>query len=124
MWIPPRPSEVSAGGLELSAGMICLDRGKLAGTTMPLDDEIPASRSGREEIKWSQELLSAFKDTQKILLNPMAVTIPRANDIPLVVTDACTTLPAGGARLILQRPGAQGYSHEFPHIRLPPTSHL
>jgi hypothetical protein len=50
------------------------------------------------------------------------VTIPRKGDTPFLATDACTSLPACGTKLFLQRPGVPGYLPSFNWgTRLPNT---
>ena len=88
------------GGVRFN--QVCLPGAKLALTTKLLDEQIPSSKSGKERIVWSPQLLQAFQDTQSILKSPLLVTIPRAGDTPYLVTDACTSLPAGGSKLFLK----------------------
>jgi hypothetical protein len=45
---------------------------------------------------------------QKILRNPLQVTVPRKGNTPFLVTDVCTSLPACGTKIFLQRPGVPG----------------
>ena len=73
--------------------MTCLHGAKLAAINQLLNAQIPSSRQGREEIKWTSELTAGIKDFQKILMDPKAVTIPRKGDTPYVVTDSCISLP-------------------------------
>ena len=83
---------------------VCLPGAKLAELTKPLDEQIPASRSGKETVTWSAELLDPFKRIQQILKAPMSVVIPKRGDTTFLAVDACTSLPAGGSKLFVQRP--------------------
>ena len=92
---------------------ICLPGPQLAQVTKPMDEEVPASRSGREEIVWTDQLREAFARTQEILGNPLIVTVPQQGDTPYIATDACTSLPAGGTKLFLKHPGVPGFLPSF-----------
>ena len=101
---------------------ICLPGAKLAFLSKLLDEQIPASRSGKEEISWTGDLLHAFKRIQQVLQHPLSVTIPRPGDVVYLATDACTSLPAGGTKLFLKRPGVEGFLPSFNFgCRLPQT---
>ena len=102
-----RPTTVKAhhswlGGVRFNS--VCLLGVWLAAVTKLLDEQIPSSRSRKDVITWSPLLIWAFMDVQQILRNPLMITIPRQGDIPLLASDACTSLPAGGTKLLLQRP--------------------
>ena len=58
-------------------------------------------------------LIRAFLDTQQILKSPLLITIPRKGDTPVLASDACMSLPAGGTKLFLQRPGVKGFLPSF-----------
>ena len=92
---------------------ICLPGPLLAAATQSLDREIPASKDGKEQIIWTKEMESAFAKIQNILKNPLTITIPKEGDTPIIISDACTSLPAGGTKLLLQRPGREGYLPSF-----------
>ena len=92
---------------------VCLPGAKLASFSRLLDEQIPASRSGKEEIVWTGDLLNSFKQIQNILKHPLSVTVPRRNDTVYMAVDACTSIPAGGTKLFLQRPGVQGFLPSF-----------
>ena len=99
---------------------ICLSGPQLAFATEPLDREIPASRTGKELVVWTPTLLTAFKQVQELLQNPVTVTVPRPGDTPYIVSDACTSIPACGTKLFLKRPGVSGFLSSFHHgCRLP-----
>ena len=52
----------------------------------------------------------------------MSVTVPRKGDTLYLATDACTSLPAGGTKMFLARPGVQGFLPSFNFgCRLPDT---
>ena len=86
---------------------VCLPGAKLAELTKPLDEQIPASRSGKETVTWSAELLDPFKRIQQILKAPMSVVIPKRGD---------TTF------LAVQRPVVNGFLPSFNFgCRLPQT---
>ena len=118
-----RPKTVSAlrsfiGGVRFQE--ICLPGPELALASQPLDAQIPASRSGKELINWTSELIQSFLAIQKILKNPLHVTIPRRGDTPYLASDGCTSLPACGTKLFLKRPGVDGFLPSFHHgCRLP-----
>ena len=99
------------GGVRFN--QVCLAGTKLALSTKLLDELIPSSKSGKERITWTPQLLQAFQDTQSILKSPLLVTVPRAGDTPYLVTDACTTLPARGTKLFLKRPGVKRFLPSF-----------
>ena len=63
-----------------------------------MDEEITSSRSGKEDIIWRADLLASFKRIQ-----PLSVTIPHIRDVVYLAIDACTSLPAGGTKMILNR---------------------
>ena len=108
------------GGVRFN--QVCLPGANLAAATQPLDEQVPSSRSGKEKIVWTPALLQSFKHCQTILRSPLHVTIPKKGDTPYLVTDACTSLPAGGTKLFLQRPGVQGFLPSFNWgCRLPAT---
>jgi hypothetical protein len=92
---------------------ICLKGPQLAEATQLLDHEIPSSRSGRERIVWTPQLLQAFLRTQEILKDPVQVTIPKKGDVIWLANDACTNIPACGLKMIIQRPGIDGYLPSF-----------
>ena len=92
---------------------VCLPGAKLASFSRLLDEQIPASRSGKEEIIWTGDLLNSFKQIQNILNHPLSVTIPRRGDTVYMAVDACTCIPAGGTKLFIQRPGLQGFLPSF-----------
>ena len=92
---------------------ICLKGPQLAAASQLLDKNIPAERSGKELITWSPDLLQAFQAIQNILKDPLKVTIPRRGDTVLLASDACTSLPACGVKMILQRPGTDGFLTSF-----------
>ena len=92
---------------------VCLPGAKLAQFTKLLDEEIPAVRSGKEDVVWNAELLHNFKQVQAILRQPISVTIPRKGDQVYLATDACTTLPAGGTKMFLKRPGVSHFLPSF-----------
>ena len=92
---------------------ICLNGAKLASATKLLDQEIPASRPGKELITWTPELIQSFQRIQEILKDPLTVAVPREGDTLLLAMDACSSIPAGGSKLIIQRPGVQGYLSSF-----------
>ena len=101
---------------------ICLPGAKLASFSKLLDEQIPASRSGKEDIVWTGDLLSSFQQIQTILKHPLSVTVPRKGDTLYMAVDACTSLPAGGTKLFIQRPGVQGFLPSFNFgSRLPST---
>ena len=101
---------------------ICLPGSKLASLTKPLDEQIPASRTGKDQISWTEDLLTPFKKIQDILRQPIAVTIPRQGDTVYLAVDACTSLPAGGSKLFIKRPGKEGFLPSFNFgCRLPQT---
>ena len=56
---------------------ICLSGAQLAAATRLLDQEIPASRNGKELITWTPELIQSFNNVQQILMNPLTVAVPR-----------------------------------------------
>ena len=118
-----RPKTVSAlrsfiGGVRFQE--ICLPGPELALASQPLDAEIPASRSGKELITWTPDLIQSFREVQKILKNPLHVTVPRKGDTPYIASDGCTSLPACGTKLFLKRPGVEGFLSSFHHgCRLP-----
>ena len=120
-----RPVTVKAlrswlGGIRFNA--ICLPGAKLSASTRLLDEQIPSTRSGKDHIDWSPSLIQAFHNTQDILKSPLAVTMPRKGDTPFIATDASTSLPAGGTKLFLQRPGVPGFLPCFNFgCRLPPN---
>ena len=65
---------------------------------------------------------ASFTEIQDILKHPLRVSIPKKGDTPIIVTDACTSLPAGGTKLILKRPGNESYLPSFNFgCRLPDT---
>ena len=76
---------------------------KLALSNKLLDELIPSSKSGKERIAQTPQLLLAFLDTQSASKSPLLIMVPRAGDIPYLVTDACTTLPTIGSNLCLVR---------------------
>ena len=92
---------------------ICLNGAKLAAATQPLDQEIPSSRPGKEIINWTTQLIQSFQSIQTILKNPLTVAVPREGDTLLLAMDACSSIPAGGSKLIIQRPGVPGYLLSF-----------
>ena len=101
---------------------ICLPGAQLALHSKLLDEQIPSNRSGKEEITWTGDLLTSFKRIQHILQLPLSVTVPRQGDIVFLATDACTSLPAGGTKMFLQRPGVDGFLPSFNFgCRLPQT---
>ena len=55
---------------------ICLPGTKLASLTKILDEQIPAKRSGKEEIDWTADLLHNFQQVQHVLQQPLSVAIP------------------------------------------------
>ena len=118
-----RPKTVSAlrsflGGVRFQE--ICLPGPELASASQSLDAEIPASRSGKELITWTPSLNQSFLEVQKIIKNPLNVTVPRKGDTPYIVSDGCTSLPACGTKLFLKRPGVEGFLPSFHHgCRLP-----
>ena len=104
---------------------VCLPGAKLASFSKPLDEQIPASRSGKEDIVWTGDLLTSFHQIQNVLKNPLAVTVPKKGDTVYMAVDACTSLPAGGTKLFIQRPGVQGFLPSFNFgSRLPSTLKL
>ena len=113
--VPP-PSTVKGlrswlGGIRFHE--ICLPGSQLATLTKPLDEQIPSSRSGKEEIVWSPALLSSFKRVQEILKQPHAVTILRKEHQVYLATDACSSLPAGGSKMFIKRPGEDKFLPSF-----------
>ena len=58
-------------------------------------------------------LIKVFSDMQQILKNPLLITILRKGDTPVLASDACTSLPAGGTKLFLQRPSVEGSLPSF-----------
>ena len=101
---------------------ICLPGPQLAALTKPLDEQIPSNRSGKEEVMWDPSLLANFKRIQEIIKTPLAVTIPRKGDQVYLATDACSSLPAGGSKMFLKRPGIDKYLPSFSFgSRLPDT---
>ena len=113
--VPP-PSTVKGlrswlGGIHMHE--ICLPGSQLATLTKPLDEQIPSSRSGKEEIVWSPALLSSFKRVQEILKQPHAVTILRKEHQVYLATDACSSLPAGGSKMFIKRPGEDKFLPSF-----------
>ena len=118
-----RPKTVSAlrsfiGGVRFQE--ICLPGPELALASQPLDAEIPASRSGKELITWTPNLVQSFLDVQNILKNPLHVNVPRKGDTAFLASDGCTSLPACGTKLFLKRPGVEGFLPSFHHgCRLP-----
>ena len=101
---------------------ICLPGAKLASLSKVLDDQIPATRSGKDQISWTCDLLEPFKKIQDILKNPLSVVIPKYGDTTYLAVDACTSLPAGGSKLFIRRPGVDGFLPSFNFgCRLPAT---
>ena len=120
---PPKTVRALRGWLgAVRFNEVCLPNSQLALYSKPLDDQIPATRSGKENIIWSPDLLTAFRKIQDILKQPLSVTIPRKGDIIHLATDACTSLPAGGTKMFLKRPGVTQFLPSFNFgCRLPQT---
>ena len=101
---------------------ICLPGSKLSAHSKPLDDQVPAKRSSKDIIEWTATLLHAFHSIQSILKQPISVTVPREGDVIYMATDACTSLPAGGTKLFIKRPGIERFLPSFNFgARLPAT---
>ena len=92
---------------------ICLNGAKLSLATKLLDQQIPSTRLGKEKINWTPELIQSFTNTHDILKNPLTVMVPREGDHPLLAVDACSSIPAGGSKLIIQQLGVPGYLPSF-----------
>ena len=92
---------------------ICLPGAELSYAMEPLDKYIPSSKSGKELVVWSQELLTAFKAVQDILRRPNVITIPRPGDTVHLASDAAASLPAAGTKMFLSRPGVTGFLPSF-----------
>ena len=101
---------------------ICLPGSKIAAHSKPLDDQVPSKRSGKDSIEWTATLLHAFRSIQSILKQPISVTVPREGDVIYMATDACTSLPAGGTKIFIKRPGIDKFLPSFNFgARLPTT---
>ena len=101
---------------------ICLPGVKLALYTISLDEQVPTKRPGKEEIMWTSELLTSFYKIQEILKSPLSVTVPRKGDTLYLASDACTSIPAGGTKVFLKRPGVEKFLPSFNFgCRLPST---
>ena len=78
---------------------VCLTGIEPASSTKLLNELILSSKSGKERIAQTPQLLQAFLDTQSALKSPLLDAAPGAGDIPPLVTDAYTTLPPVGPNL-------------------------
>ena len=92
---------------------ICLQGNQLAKVSEPIDKEVPSSRSGKELITWTPELTKSFLLVQEILKSPLMVTVPKKGDKIILASDGCTSLPAGGVKMLVERPGVPGYLPSF-----------
>ena len=63
-----------------------------------------------------------FQEIQATLKSPLSVVIPKRGDTTYLAVDACTSLPAGGSKLFIQRLGVSGFLPSFNFgCRLPQT---
>ena len=92
----PRTVKGLRGFLGVRWHEICLEGPKLAKYTKALDKDIATDRPRKEEIVWTPVLMTAFQKIQEILKKPLVVSVPRVGDTPYIITEMCTTLPAGG----------------------------
>ena len=92
---------------------ICLNGAKLASASRLLDQETPSNRSERDKINWTPDLMQSFREIQVILKDSQTVTIPREGDNLILAIDACSSIPAGGSKLIIQHPRVPGYLPSF-----------
>ena len=101
---------------------ICLPGSQISSHSKPLDEQVPSSRPSKDPIEWTATLLHAFHSIQAILKQPLSVTVPRKGDVIYMATDACTSLPAGGTKLFIKRPGIEKFLPSFNFgARLPST---
>ena len=73
----------------------------LAAATELLDEQIPSSRSGKDEIMWND----AFSSIQNILKKPEVIYVPRQNDQLFICSDGALSGPALGVKLLIKREG-------------------
>ena len=84
---------------------ICLPSKELNAATAALDQQIPSSRPGQDEISWDSPLITSFNTIQQILRSPEAVFVPRKNDSLFICGDGSPTANALGTKLFIKRPG-------------------
>ena len=60
-------------------------------------------KKSTDQILWSEETSHAFTEIQKILKDPVTITIPRPQDQKYIIPDATTKSPSFGAILIVNR---------------------
>ena len=68
----------------------------------PLDD-IVAGRQSNETISWSDDLSTAFKDSQLALSSNHTITLPKPDNLLWIVTDGAVRPPGIGATLYVTR---------------------
>ena len=71
--------------------------------TQLLDEACPNTSEGKEEIKWTEEMTSAFEECQKLMKNPKTLVVPRKGDQLVQVADGALHLPAIGSILVAIR---------------------
>ena len=86
---------------------------KLSLAMKPLDECVPTTKSGKDLIVWTEEMLSAFKTIQSILKSPNTITVPREGDSLHIASDFAASLPAAGTKMIIERPGVEGFLLSF-----------
>ena len=68
-----------------------------------LDEAYPNTSEGKEEIKWTEEMMSAFEECQKLMKRPKNLVVPRKGNQLVQVADGALHLPAIGSILVAVR---------------------
>lgn len=68
-------------------------------------DQATAGKESRERIRWSDELLLAFKTAQQALYNHKTISLPQSDDALWIVTDGSVKNRGIAATLYIQRDG-------------------
>ena len=84
---------------------ICLNSKRLAAATELLDEQVPATRSGKDEIVWEERTTTAFRQIQQLLRQPEVVYVPRQGDQLFLCGDGAPSGPALGTKLVIKRDG-------------------
>ena len=114
-----RPSTVK--GLRSFLGAVrfnevCLNSRRLANATEKLDTMTPATKEGKEKIKWTEDLIEAFNQVQDICRDPQTVYVPKKGDLLYIVGDAAPSRGPGiGSKLLIQREGSDTVLPSFNH---------
>ena len=71
------------------------------------------NRPGSEHIEWTDELLEAFYEVQRIFKDPTKCTHSLKGDECFIANDAYTIVPGMAVKLFIKRPGVQNFLPTF-----------